>query len=360
MRRHSSAVDVELPETDVAAQCAAHAFRFPRQNIAGLNWPDAGTFRTFSRSPPRAGRRRAVWARQTSIERPAVEPVRVSNVGHDAKAGARGYRDAQRTDLQRSFSPTATAGGSPRPLFKRWTSCAACPLRRQSAFIPQSAAEIDFIQRTKVDHRAIEAGAEIIYMGQEDAELFTLFEGWAFRHQTLPDGRRQILNFLLPGDLVGFQASLMTAAEHSVEALTDVQVCVFSRQKAWSIFAETPEVAYQLAWLGAREESLVDENLTSVGQRSARERMAALIIGLYRRNKHLSLVTDDSFFFPLTRTHLSDALGLSLVHTIKTWSYLRRAGVFSFEGQRLKLLNPRLTARMADVFEREWRQRPIL
>jgi CRP-like cAMP-binding protein len=159
---------------------------------------------------------------------------------------------------------------------------------------------------------------------------------------------------------VGFQASLMTAAQHSVEALTTVEVCVFSRRKAWSIFAQMPEVAYELAWLGAQEESLVDENLTSVGQRSARERMAALIIGLYRRAEHLGLTEDNSFFFPLTRTHLSDALGLSLVHTIKTWSFLRRAGVFRFEGQRIELLNPRLTAGMTDAYQREWRQRPVL
>jgi CRP-like cAMP-binding protein len=230
----------------------------------------------------------------------------------------------------------------------------------QAAFIQKSAEEVNFIQSVKVDHRPLPAGAEIIYMGQEDAELFTLFKGWAFRHQTLPDGRRQILNFLLPGDLVGFQASLMTAAQHSVEALTDVEVCVFSRRKAWSIFAKMPEVAYQLAWLGAREESLVDENLTSVGQRSARERMAALIIGLYRRAEHLGLTEGNSFLFPLTRTHLSDALGLSLVHTIKTWSYLRRAGFFRFQDQRLELLNPRLSARMTDVFQREWQRRPIL
>ena len=131
----------------------------------------------------------------------------------------------------------------------RGPSCRACPLRVRAAFIQKSDDEVDFIQSVKVDHRSLPAGAEIIYMGQEDAELFTLFKGWAFRHQTLPDGRRQILNFLLPGDLVGFQASLMTAAQHSVEALTDVEVCVFSRRKAWSIFAKMPEVAYQLAWL---------------------------------------------------------------------------------------------------------------
>lgn len=88
--------------------------------------------------------------------------------------------------------------------------------------------------------------------------------------------------------------------------------------------------------------------------------MAALIIGLYRRAEHLGLTADNSFFFPLTRTHLSDALGLSLVHTIKTWSHLRRAGFFRLENQRLELLNPRLSAGMADAYQREWRKRPIL
>jgi len=250
--------------------------------------------------------------------------------------------------------------GEPRSYPHTRVPCRACPLREQPAFIPKPDEEIDFIQSVKVAHRTIKAGQEIIYTGQEDAELFTLFEGWAFRHQTLPDGRRQILNFLLPGDLIGFQASLMTAAQHSVEALTDVEVCVFSRRRAWSIFAKMPEVAYQLAWLGAREESLVDENLTSVGQRSAKERMAALVIGLYRRAEHLGLVSNRSFLFPLSRAHLSDALGLSRVHTIKTWSVLRRAGLFHLENQRLTLVNPKLSPSMDSALQREWRPRPIL
>jgi hypothetical protein len=88
--------------------------------------------------------------------------------------------------------------------------------------------------------------------------------------------------------------------------------------------------------------------------------MGALVIGLYRRAEHLGLVKDKTFFFPLTRTHLSDALGLSRVHTIKTWSLLRRAGVFQLENQRLTLLNPGLTGRMGAMFQKEWRQRPIL
>ncbi len=177
--------------------------------------------------------------------------------------------------------------------------CETCRLRRQPAFIPKLPREIDWTQKLKTGQRRVPAGQDLIRAGETDAELYTLYSGWAFRHQTLPDGRRQILNFFLPGDLIGFQASLISAAEHTVEALTDIEVCVFARRRVWRIFREMPELAFQLAWLGAREEGMVDDNLTSVGQRTARERMAALILGLFRRAKHLSLVEDDTFDFPL-------------------------------------------------------------
>ena len=235
-----------------------------------------------------------------------------------------------------------------------------CPLRQRDAFKQKDNDEIAFIQSMKMEHRLVSAGAEIVHHGQSDAELFTLFSGWAFRHKTLDDGRRQILNFLLPGDLMGLQASLLDASDHGIEALTDVEVCVFSRRKTWVLFERMPQLAYELAWLGAREESLVDENLTSVGQRTARERIAALVLSLYRRADHLGLVKDSRFAFPLTRQHLADALGLSLVHTIKTWSYLRKAGLFSMTNGSLTLLNPRLTERWANYFESDWRPRPLL
>jgi CRP-like cAMP-binding protein len=240
------------------------------------------------------------------------------------------------------------------------TPCVSCPLRVRSAFQDKDREEIAFIQALRVGQKRFTAGSDIISAGHTNPELYTLFSGWSFRHQTLSDGRRQILNFFLPGDLMGFQASLMSAAQHSIEALTDVEVCVFNRSRAWTIFQERPELAFQLAWLGAREEKLVDDNLTSVGQRSARERMAAFIIGLYRRAEHLDLVENQAFTFPIRRAHLADALGLSLVHTIKTWSVLRKAGLFSYSDGRLTVINPRLTERLANFYDRDWEPRPLL
>jgi CRP-like cAMP-binding protein len=242
----------------------------------------------------------------------------------------------------------------------KYVSCFSCPLRQLGAFKPKSPDEIDFIQRMKIEHRLVKTGADILYQGQVDAELFTLFKGWAFRYKTLADGRRQILNFLLPGDLMGLQASLLEASDYGIEALTDVEICVFSRRKTWIVFEKMPQLAYELAWLSSREENIIDENLTSVGQRTARERLAALIISLYRRANQLGLVIDSTMEFPLTRQHIADALGLSLVHTIKTWSYLRRIGLFETSNGSLKLLNPRLTERWAQSFDQEWKPRPLL
>lgn len=238
--------------------------------------------------------------------------------------------------------------------------CLACPLRLKPVFQDKADDDIRFIQAMKIDHRHLPAGSDIIYPGQEDAELYTLYAGWAFRYKSLPDGRRQILNVLLPGDLVGLQASLLAAAEHGVEALTDVELCVFPRRRIWDLFVRMPNLAYELAWLGSREEAMVDDNLTSVGQRTASERIAALVISLYRRADALGLVSAGSFAFPLSQQQVADALGLSLVHTSKTWSKLRKAGLFAMAGGRLTLLNPRLTARTAAIYEGRSAPRPLI
>src|SRR6202167_4925709 len=161
-------------------------------------------------------------------------------------------------------------------------SCFECRLRACGLFKPITPAELAHVNDIKREHLAMMAGAEIIRADDESAGLYTLYTGWAFRFKILPDGRRQILNFLLPGDLLGLQAAMFDAARHGIEALTDVELCVFPRRKVWALFGDMPGLAFDLTWLGAREESIVDENLTSVGRRTAPERVAALIISLYK------------------------------------------------------------------------------
>jgi CRP-like cAMP-binding protein len=239
-------------------------------------------------------------------------------------------------------------------------SCFECALRACGLFKPVTPQELNFINDIKRDHLTVPAGTEIIHAEENCSDLYTLYAGWAFRFKTLPDGRRQILNFLLPGDLLGLQAAMFDAAQHSVETLTDVELCLLPRHKTWALFGQMPELAFDVTWLGSREESYVDENLTSVGQRSAAERIAALIVSLYKRADALALVSNKTFAFPLSQQHIADALGLSLVHTNKTLARLRRMGMFTHANGSLTLTNPRVLERIAQHFDKEVARRPLI
>jgi CRP-like cAMP-binding protein len=239
------------------------------------------------------------------------------------------------------------------------TTCRACPVRSLPAFKNLPDDRIDFIQSMKSNHLQHDAGSWIIHAGHP-TELYTLFSGWAFRFKTLPDGRRQILNFMLPGDLVGLQASMFSDSLYDVVALTAIELCVFPRSKIWLLFERMPKLAFDLTWLGAREESQVDDNLLMVGARSATEKVAALIIGLYRRADLLGMVTDRTLLFPLSQQHIADALGLSLVHTNKTINRLRRMGVFELSHGLLTLQNFGAIERIAQAFEIEIAPRPLI
>ena len=69
--------------------------------------------------------------------------------------------------------------------------------------------------------------------------------------------------------------------QHSVEALTDMMLCVFPREKLWDLYTDYPTLAFDVTWLAAREEQILDEHLLSVGRRTAIERIAYLLLHLF-------------------------------------------------------------------------------
>lgn len=229
--------------------------------------------------------------------------------------------------------------------------CKQCPLRQLPLFLSHSAIELSTIESLRRDQRVFEADSVLIHEGQEDAPLYTLFAGWAFRFKTLSDGRRQILNFLLPGDFIGVQQKMGDAVAHGVQTLTPVTVCVFQRDALWALHRTTPTLGFAVTWITAHEESVVDDTLLSVGRRNAEERIAALLIVLFKRAA--ALLEDGGAGgvpFPLTQQHIADALGLSLVHTNKTLRKLERRGLHRLRDGWLELLDAKALARVADLY----------
>lgn len=180
------------------------------------------------------------------------------------------------------------------------------------------AQELKFVSSFKTGELVAEMGATLLSEGSHSAHLYTLLSGWAFRYKTLADGRRQILNYMLPGDLVGLQGTIIGEMQHSVEALSSLVLCVFQRDRLSELFRNHPGLGFDITWLAAREERMLDDHLLSLGRRSAVERAAYLIAFLHQRAVSVGLRQDAVVHIPITQQHVADTLGLSIVHTNKT------------------------------------------
>ena len=228
--------------------------------------------------------------------------------------------------------------------------CDLCPLRKLSHFRPFSRDEVLFMKTFKTGELRIEAGSTLFAEKSVNLNLYTVLEGTGFRYKMLEDGRRQILNFLLPGDLVGLQGTLSGEMEHSVEALSPMTLCAFDRSRLNSLFRDHSGLAYDLTWIASREERLLDENLLSVGRRTAIERIAYVLAAIHWRARQVDLVAGNHVDVPMTQQHLADTLGLSLVHTNKTLAKLMRDGAVRWLDRGYQTSDPDLLARIG-----EWR-----
>lgn len=228
-----------------------------------------------------------------------------------------------------------------------YTPCEQCPLRALPCLREFTPEELAFVRKFKIDELHVEADASFLREGARSDHLYTVLHGWAFRYKMLDDGRRQILNFALPADMVGLQGTLMHEMEHSVEALTPLTLCVFPRSKLYDLYSQFPTLAFDITWLAAREEQLIDEHLVSLGRRTALERTAYLLLNLFARAQELRLVKDGSIQFPFTQQHLADALGMSLVHTNKTLKRLLASGAVTWKGRSFEVLDRAALASIA-------------
>jgi CRP/FNR family transcriptional regulator, anaerobic regulatory protein len=227
------------------------------------------------------------------------------------------------------------------------TPCKSCPLRPIKAFRKFSPEELEFMQAFKGGELVLDPGSTILVEGTNSPHLYTVLSGWAIKHKSLEDGRRQVLNFALPGDFLGLQGSIFDSMHHTVEALTAVVLCVFSREKLWTLYEKHQGLAFDVTWLAAREEAILGDYLMTVGQRRANERVAFVLLHLFRRARQLGLARNNKVTFPFTQEHLADAIGFSMVHTNKTLKQLRRTGSFKWTGTDFELVDEQRLAEIA-------------
>lgn len=238
--------------------------------------------------------------------------------------------------------------------------CTACPLRRHEIFTPMTEEEVAFQQRFKVGELTVKRGTTLLMEGSNSPQLYTVLAGQGVRYKTLENGRRQVINFLFPGDFIGLQAGLMGEMKHSVEASTAMVLCVFDRNELWQIFRAQPSRAYDLTWIAAAEEHFLGETIATLGQRDAIQRLAWALLRIHERLDAVGLVVDGAASMPFRQQDLADALGLSLVHTNKTLARLRERDLCDWSDGQLRIPDTKAMAALGMTEREHPDRRPLM
>ncbi len=209
--------------------------------------------------------------------------------------------------------------------------CVACP-QSNSGFcgaLFSACAVNSSVKKLNPRFSTVRGGQRILHQPRSNDDVLILCTGWAYRYHQLADDGRQILRFLLPGDLFSPAAIFSEELRFSVNALTDVQVSRMThseiRKKCLADEAVMLAVFNSVTDNGRDAYSL----LTAIGRRSADARIAYLLLSLMRRIASRSVIADHRYPFPLRQQHIADAVGLTPVHVSRVLAQLRDRGILT-------------------------------
>jgi CRP-like cAMP-binding protein len=178
---------------------------------------------------------------------------------------------------------------------------------------------------------------DLIREGDEPTAVRLILSGWACRYKGLPDGRRQIVSFLVPGDFCDLNVYVLKQMDHSIGAITRVSYAQIAPEEMERIIGERPRIAQALLWHELVSASIQREWVLNVGQRSAQERISHLLLELFFRLRVVGLTDDSTCDFPITQTDIGEATALTSVHVNRTLQDLRRDNLIELERKRLHI-----------------------
>jgi CRP/FNR family transcriptional regulator, anaerobic regulatory protein len=216
--------------------------------------------------------------------------------------------------------------------------CGDCPIRFRAVCSRCDAEELARLESMKY-YRSFQAGQTVIWSGDRMDFLASVVMGVATLTQTMEDGRRQMVGLLLPSDFVGRPGRVM--APYDVTATTDLMMCCFRRKPFEDMMATTPHVVHRLLEMTLDELDVARDWMVLLGRKTARERIASLLVMLAQRNGALGQRQTPGpmrFELVLTREQMADYLGLTLETVSRQMSAFTRAGlVRPFERRGIEL-----------------------
>lgn len=188
--------------------------------------------------------------------------------------------------------------------------------------------------------RHVAPRTDLIREGDRPGPVFVVLNGWACRYKILPNGTRQILAYLMPGDSCDLHIGLLHEMDHSIQTVTDAVVATIDRQLMDTIMDRHPEIAKAMYIAQLVDEGTMRAWITSMGRRSSIERVAHLMCELYLRARNIGITKDGHFALPLSQTLLADSLGMTAVHLNRVLRELKKTGSMTLQRGSLTITDP--------------------
>ncbi|MFT3761303.1 MAG: Crp/Fnr family transcriptional regulator [Pseudoxanthomonas sp.] len=216
-------------------------------------------------------------------------------------------------------------------------ACGHCTVRHLSVCGVLTPEEAEALER-HVGEVAVPTGRMLVREGDERRHVFTVTSGALRRIRLLPDGRRLVAGFLMPGDYIGFSGA--SRYRHSIEAIEDSELCAFSSQDMRELCDRYPGLERELLSRACAELDDTRNNLMSLARMTPIERLAGFLLDMAARRKRQGH-DDASVALPMTRADIADYLGLTVETVSRCFTKLRTQGVIATDDpQHVRILQP--------------------
>lgn len=172
------------------------------------------------------------------------------------------------------------------------------------------------------DRVEISANRAIVKENERCPQIYVVESGWVFRSRGLASGRRQIVNYALPGDILCSDSMLFKASSFDLTARTAVSLIRIEAPQGAELFDRHPGLAAAIAWTMGQEDSILAERVVSLGRRDSLEKLAHALCELQARLSAIGQMRGRTIELPLNQEDFADILGISVIHVNRTFRRL--------------------------------------
>src|SRR5215467_9975336 len=208
---------------------------------------------------------------------------------------------------------------------------------RMSRLMKLGAADLRSLELIVECERLVKKRKDLVVVGHEYRNLCFVKDGYAIRYKLLRSGKRQILNVILPGDVIGFPVSFFDRSIYSVVAVSDLNYNLCPLDSYARLCYEQPQFGLALSWLAAQEAGIYAEHIVDLGRRTPLERLAHFLLELHARLLAVGRAEEMSFDLPFSQEVMADVLGLSVPHLNRVLQQLRAEQLITSRGRLVEL-----------------------